>query len=164
MKNTVIAGIALIFTLMFLNSCASPVVEKGTWKIIGNSIGILSPKEKVKIYLEASINNRRGDISINMLDNSETVCKAGKSKKHIKIVSIKINGKAVKVKSECINGRHYILPETTSGKRYLNSAVASGNGVVIKTSFSPLLHYPGTDLNALRDKLMSEQRALRNEG
>lgn len=164
MRSTVIAGIALIISFMLLNSCASPVVKKGSWKIIGNSVGILSPREKVKIYLEASINYRTKGMSIHMFDNSGTMCKASKSSKRKQNVGIKINGKFVKVISKCVSKRHYILPKTEAGKRYLNSAVASGQEIVIDTGFSPLLHYPGTDLNSLRDKLFSIQRAMEKEG
>ncbi|MEJ2361842.1 MAG: hypothetical protein P8Z75_10500 [Gammaproteobacteria bacterium] len=166
MRKIAIACISLIITFMFLSSCASPVVKakKRTWQIIGNSVGILSPREDVKIYLEASINYRTKGMSINLLDNTQTMCKAGKSNKRKQIARIKINGKSLKVISKCVNGRHYILPETAAGKSYLNSAVASGQGIVIDTGFSPPLHYPGTDLKALRDKLISEQSAMDKEG
>lgn len=165
MRKIVIACFSLSVAFLLLSSCASPVVNKKMkWQIIGNSAGILSPREHVKIYLEASINYRTKGMSINLLDNTQSMCKADKSKKQKHIGRIKINGKFVKVISKCVNKTHYILPKTAAGKSYLHSAVASGQGVVIDTGFSPLLHYPGTDLNALRDKLLSEQRAMEHEG
>jgi hypothetical protein len=165
MRKIAIVCISLIVAFMLLGSCASTVVsKKRSWKIIGNSVAILSPRENVKIYLEASINYKTKALSINMLDNTETMCKAGKSSKPEQNVRIKINGESVKVKSKCVSGRHYILPETEAGKSYLYSAVASGDGIVIDTGFSLLLHYPGTDLKSLRDKLLSEQSAMDKEG
>lgn len=165
MRNTVIAGLALILAFMLLSSCASsPVVKKESWKIIGYSAGILSPREDVKIYLEAYINYRTRSMSINIFDNTQTVCKASKSNKRKQNARIKINGKFVKVISKCVNARHYIRPETAAGKSYLHSAVASGQGIVIDTGFSPQLHYPGTDLKALRDKLLSIYSTMKKEG
>ncbi|WP_454862497.1 hypothetical protein [Paraburkholderia fungorum] len=159
MKNIRAAALSTLASATMLLAGPAPAWAD-QWTALANTLYVLPPAEGVKIYLGASIDSRTHDVAINVFDLTGRVCKDGEDSPVQPATPISIDGKFVKFQSACINGMHIVQPATDVGKRFLNSEVASGRSVTIDTGEGPALHYPGTNLAAVRAKLIAARDAM----
>ncbi|MFM0135063.1 hypothetical protein [Caballeronia grimmiae] len=130
------------------------------WRPLSNTLFVLQSQEKADLLLGANVDSRTNDLAINVFDFGGKLCREGEDQSVSDAMPISINGQMVRFISGCINGTRILQPSSPSGKKFLNDAVASGQPVVLDEGNNRPLHYPGTNLSAVRSKLRAARDAL----
>lgn len=156
-----ITGIVLGFTL-FCSSVQAEILA--AWKFPTGNTPMLAPSNGPETPVILSIVNTDTWLVslIDMRPNTDpySACGIEKTPKKVDIPPVSVNGKYLKFVSVCLDGYGILQPKTDAGKKYLNEIALSGNQLTVALNENLTLHYPKSDINAMKQKVVELKGAM----
>lgn len=140
----------------------SVMATESQWVLLGGHIPVLYPKEeKANVILMIG---DRSTFNISIMDVRGKVdfdsCGTDEMREAAEIPPLTINNKAIKFVQACIGGTGILAPQTDKGKKYLNDLVLGGKEVTVELNNGLIVHYPGSDIKSLKNKLEQQDSAM----
>lgn len=146
-------------------ACCSHAEALAEWTYPASDVPVLHPIEFSTTRVELGVANLKtsliGLMDLRGAEEAGTPCfNHGEDRGIQELSPISVNGKYVRFYAICMNGVGIMTPITNSGRAYLNNLVWSGSAVDVQIDDKATLHFPKSDIPALKKRIAEVNGAL----